>query len=188
VPFNRAGIVVDPQDDGMNLMTVLPGGPGEGVGLRVGDLITKIDGKVLDGTQDESAFARPVGTCLHLTVTRGQVTQEITVTLNDVQDDGCQSISSQLSVFSSGDLAAKIRLRYRLAGVRHDHDRNGLSLENIVGQHLVFLVAARGTTATTTMPITLERVGMATLGALKHNTTGSCGGSQMFRRGYYWRL
>ena len=68
----------------MKVMTVLPGSPGEGVGLQVGDLITKIDGKALDGTQDESAFARPVGTFLHLTVKRGQVTQEITVTLKDV--------------------------------------------------------------------------------------------------------
>ncbi|MGA7313640.1 MAG: retroviral-like aspartic protease family protein [Silvibacterium sp.] len=84
VPFNRAGIVVNPQDDGMKVMTVLPGSPGEGVGLQVGDLITKIDGKALDGTQDESAFARPVGTFLRLTVKRGQVTQEIAVTLKDV--------------------------------------------------------------------------------------------------------
>lgn len=84
VPFNRAGIVVDPQNDGMKVMTVLPGGPGEGVGLQVGDLITKIDDKALRGTQDESAFARPVGTFLHLTVKRGKVTQEITLTLKDV--------------------------------------------------------------------------------------------------------
>lgn len=84
VPFNRAGIVVDPQDDGMKVMTVLPGGPGEGVGLQVGDLITKIDDKALNGNQDESAFARPVGTFLHLTVKRGQVMQEITLTLKDV--------------------------------------------------------------------------------------------------------
>jgi S1-C subfamily serine protease len=31
-------------------MTVLPGSPREGVRLQVGDLITKIDGKALDGT------------------------------------------------------------------------------------------------------------------------------------------
>lgn len=84
VPFNRAGIVVDPQDDGMKVMTVLPGSPGEGAGLQIGDVITKIDGKTLDDTQDESAFARPVGTVLHLTVRRGQTTREIAVTLKDV--------------------------------------------------------------------------------------------------------
>lgn len=84
VPFNRAGIVLDPQDDGMKVMTVLAGGPGESAGLQVGDLITKIDRKTPEDTQDESAFARPVGTVLHLTVKRGQATQEILVTLKDV--------------------------------------------------------------------------------------------------------
>jgi C-terminal processing protease CtpA/Prc len=84
VPFNRAGIVVDPQDDAMKVMTVLPGNSGEAAGLQVGDLITKIDGKALDDTQDESVFARPVGTVLRLTVKRGQATQEIAVMLKDV--------------------------------------------------------------------------------------------------------
>lgn len=84
VPFNRAGIVVDPQDAGMKVMTVLPDGPGETAGVQVGDLITKIDGKALEDSEDESAFARAPGTVLHLTIRRGDSTQEIAVTLKDV--------------------------------------------------------------------------------------------------------
>jgi len=84
VPFNRAGIVVDPQDEGMKVMTVLPGGAGEAAGLRTGDLITKIEGKALDDSQDESAFARPEGTVLRLTVKREQTTRQVAVTLKDV--------------------------------------------------------------------------------------------------------
>jgi membrane-associated protease RseP (regulator of RpoE activity) len=84
VPFNRAGIVVDPQDAGMKVMTVLPGSPGELADVQVGDLIAKIDGKALEDTQDESAFTKPAGTVLHLTVKRGWSTKEIAVTLKDV--------------------------------------------------------------------------------------------------------
>lgn len=83
VPFNRAGIVTDPQDDGLKVMTVLPGSSGEGAGLQVGNLITKIDGSAPADTTDESVFQRPVGTVLHLTVKRGETLQEITVKLED---------------------------------------------------------------------------------------------------------
>ena len=84
VPFNRAGIVVDPQDDGMQVMTVLAGSPGEAAGLQVGDVITEIDGKKLEDAQDQSAFTRPVGTVLRLTLERGKSTRDITVVLKDV--------------------------------------------------------------------------------------------------------
>lgn len=84
VPFNRAGIVVDPQDAGMKVMTVLAGSTGEAAGLQVGDMITKIDGRALEDTQDESAFARAPGTVLHLTVERGGSTREIAVMLKEV--------------------------------------------------------------------------------------------------------
>lgn len=83
VPFNRAGIVVDPEDAGMKVMTVLAGGSGEGAGLHAGDLITKIDGKVLEDSQDESAFARPAGTVLKLTVKSGESTRQVVVVLKD---------------------------------------------------------------------------------------------------------
>jgi len=84
VPFNRAGIVVDPQDEGMKVMTVLPGSTGESAGLLAGDLITKIDGKADVDSEDESAFARAPGTVLHLTVKRGESTTEIAVMLKDI--------------------------------------------------------------------------------------------------------
>lgn len=84
VPFNRAGIVVDPQDDGMKVMTVLPDSAGESAGLQVGDLISKIDGKAPEDTQDQSAFVRAPGTVLHLTVKRDRSTREFIVKLKDV--------------------------------------------------------------------------------------------------------
>lgn len=84
VPFNRAGIVVDPEDQGFRVMTVVPGGGGDAAGLKVGDLITKIDGLRLGGSEDQSAFVRPSGTVLHLTVRRGEGTSEVAVTLKDI--------------------------------------------------------------------------------------------------------
>jgi hypothetical protein len=90
--FNRAGIVIDPTDQGQKIMTVLPGGSGEAAGLKVGDLITGI-GKPGNGGQeppppgddpDEPAFLQPVGTVVHLTIKRGDAVQRIDVKLRDV--------------------------------------------------------------------------------------------------------
>ncbi len=84
VPFNRAGIATDPQDDGLKEKTVLPGGTGEAAGLQVGDLIVKIDGRTPTDEDDNTAFAWPVGTTLHLAVKRGNSTREVAVMLKDV--------------------------------------------------------------------------------------------------------
>jgi S1-C subfamily serine protease len=87
VIFNRAGIVIDPTDQGQKIMTVLPGGSGEAAGLKVGDLITGIgekDPAPPGDDPDEPAFLQPVGTVVHLTVKRGDTTQLIDVKLGDV--------------------------------------------------------------------------------------------------------
>jgi hypothetical protein len=84
VPFNRAGIATDPQDNGLKVMTVLPGGSGEAAGLQVGDMIVKIDGRTPTDDDDQSAFVQPVGTTLHLVVKRGDSTHEAVVVLKDV--------------------------------------------------------------------------------------------------------
>ncbi len=82
--FNRAGIVIDPMGQGQKVMTVLPGSPGEAAGLKVGDVITQIDGHAPSDDSDEPAFMQAVGTVVHLSVKRGDEVREIVVTLKDV--------------------------------------------------------------------------------------------------------
>ena len=82
--FNRAGIVIDPVDQGEKVMTVLPGSPAEAAGLAVGDLITKIDGHAPSDDLDDPAFLQPVGTVVRLVVKRGEDERRIDVTLKDV--------------------------------------------------------------------------------------------------------
>ncbi len=85
--FNRAGIVINPIDQGQKIMTVLPGCPGEAAGLKVGDIITGIGDKnpaPPGDDPDEPAFLQPVGTIVHLTVKRGDATLRIDVKLTDV--------------------------------------------------------------------------------------------------------
>ena len=82
--FNRAGIVIDPVDQGQKVMTILPGSPAEAAGLAVGDLITKIDGRAPSDDLDDPAFLQPVGTVVRLVVKRGEGERRIDVTLKDV--------------------------------------------------------------------------------------------------------
>ena len=82
--FNRAGIALDPTEQGQMIMTVLPGSPGEAAGLVVGDLITRIDGKPPGDDPEEPAFLQAVGTVVHITVKRGNIDRETKVTLKNV--------------------------------------------------------------------------------------------------------
>jgi hypothetical protein len=82
--FNRAGIVIDPVDQGEKVMTVLPGSPAEAAGLAVGDVITKIDGHAPSDDLDDPAFLQPVGTVVKLVVKRGDEERQVDVTLRDM--------------------------------------------------------------------------------------------------------
>ena len=82
--FNRAGIVIDPNDQGQEVMTVLPGSPAEAVGIIAGDVITEIDGHPPAGDPDEPAFFQPAGTVVHLTVNHGNEVRKVSVTLRDL--------------------------------------------------------------------------------------------------------
>ena len=82
--FNRAGIVLDIEDHGQLIKTILPGSSGETAGLLVGDLITAIDGHSPGDDSNEPAFLQPVGTVVHLTVRRGESNRDFDVTLRDV--------------------------------------------------------------------------------------------------------
>ncbi len=82
--FNRAGIVIDPMEQGQRVMTVLPESPGDVAGLAVGDIITGIDGQPPGDDAEEPAFLQPVGTVVRLTVKRGDAVRKIDVTLKDM--------------------------------------------------------------------------------------------------------
>jgi hypothetical protein len=82
--FNRAGIVIDPTENGEKVMTILPGSPAEAAGLAVGDVITKIDGHAPSDDLDDPAFLQPVGTVVRLVVKRGDIEHQFDVTLKDM--------------------------------------------------------------------------------------------------------
>lgn len=82
--FNRAGIVVDPTDDGQKVMTVLPGSPAESAGIAAGDLITRIDGRAPDDDINDHAFLQPEGTRVALTVKRGDSVRDVELTLKNL--------------------------------------------------------------------------------------------------------
>ena len=69
--FNRAGIVIDPTEEGQKVMTILPNSPGEAAGLSVGDQLTQIDGHPPADDTEEPAFLQAVGTVVHPPVKRG---------------------------------------------------------------------------------------------------------------------
>lgn len=76
------GIVLKDERDGMHVLAVTPGGPAERAGLKVGDVLTAVNGKAIPRTDPDVselaglAFGKPVtltvardGKTLHLTAT-----------------------------------------------------------------------------------------------------------------------
>jgi hypothetical protein len=82
--FNGAGLIFDSFGHGLQVMTVLPGGPGAQAGLQTGDTITAIDGKVPGDEVNSPPFLQPPGTTLHLKIQRGNGTHEVSLTLKDI--------------------------------------------------------------------------------------------------------
>lgn len=82
--FNRAGIVIDPMEQGQEVMTILPGSPGEAAELAAGDIITAIDSHPPSNDPVDPAFLQPAGTVVHRTVKRGDEVRKIDVTLRDM--------------------------------------------------------------------------------------------------------
>jgi len=82
--FNRAGMVIDPADGGEQVMTIFPESPAAVAGLKVGDILTEIDGRAPSDDPNEPAFLQPVGTTVHLTVKRGDAALKIEVQLKEV--------------------------------------------------------------------------------------------------------
>jgi gag-polyprotein putative aspartyl protease/PDZ domain len=82
--FNGAGLIFDSFGHGLQVMTVLPGGPGAQAGLQTGDVITAVDGKAPGDEVNSPPFLQPPGTELHLTVQRGSETHEVSLTLKEI--------------------------------------------------------------------------------------------------------
>lgn len=82
--FNRAGLIFASFGHGLQVMTVLPGSPGAQAGIETGDVITAIDGKMLDDEVNQPAFLQPSGAHLLLGVQHGTEVHEVTVTRRDV--------------------------------------------------------------------------------------------------------
>jgi len=82
--FNGAGLIFDSFGHGLQVMTVLPGGPGAQAGLQTDDVITAIDGKQPSDEVNSPPFLQPPGTELHVTVQDGSETREVILTLKEI--------------------------------------------------------------------------------------------------------
>jgi Aspartyl protease/PDZ domain len=82
--FNRAGLMLNNNPDKLEIMTVVPGGPGAKAGLKEQDVITQIDGKPPTDDTMQNAFMQPVGTVLHLTVRHNAKTRTASLVLKDI--------------------------------------------------------------------------------------------------------
>lgn len=82
------GIAIDPDDDGMHVQAVTPGGPAERAGLKTGDVITAINGKRLSWS-DSSLLTGladlPAGKPVRLTVLRNGKTLHVHATPERLQ-------------------------------------------------------------------------------------------------------
>jgi hypothetical protein len=91
---NRAGVVFLPADDQSAdlLAKVLDGGPAYEAGIRNGDRLLRVDGRDVAGWRtdpngwmsDTTAFERPAGTKVALTIRRDTQPVEVTVVLKDL--------------------------------------------------------------------------------------------------------
>jgi S1-C subfamily serine protease len=90
------GIAVDPDDDGMHVEAVTPGGPAERAGLKAGDVITAVNGKhlswddasLLDGLSD-----LPPGKPVRLSVVRDGKALQFRVTPERFQTADWQALA-----------------------------------------------------------------------------------------------
>jgi hypothetical protein len=82
--FNRAGLMLNGYPDNLKIMTVIPHSPGAKAGLQEQDVITQINGKTPTDDTMQSAFTRPVGTVVHLTVRRGAKTRTVSLVLKEI--------------------------------------------------------------------------------------------------------
>jgi S1-C subfamily serine protease len=70
---------------GAKVSKLMPGGPAAKAGLKIDDVVTKLDSRTINSAQDLTAAVRLLApnTQITLTVTRAGVPQDIKVTLGD---------------------------------------------------------------------------------------------------------
>jgi serine protease Do len=83
-PALAAGLGL-PQDWGVLLSDVLPGGPAARAGLRIGDVVLKLDGKVMENARqlEVNLYHRAVGGIVSMEVRRGAQTQTFLATVTE---------------------------------------------------------------------------------------------------------
>jgi hypothetical protein len=86
--YDRSGMWINLGTDGFEVMDVVPGGPADTAGLRVGDTITAIDGRPAAGLSLPATRVRlkteAPGSKLRLTVRSGESNRETTLILRDL--------------------------------------------------------------------------------------------------------
>ena len=86
--YDRAGLWMNMDDAGFKIVDVTKGGPAEAAGLKVGDIITKIDGSPAVNTHLYDLRQRlrndAPGTVVEFAVKRGDKTETCKVTLRDL--------------------------------------------------------------------------------------------------------
>lgn len=85
MPFSQTGLAGFAEGGlGYQVDYVIPGSPGARAGLRVGDVLVEIDGKIVDDRLVRKAFWLPAGTRLGLRVLRGDRTFATSMVLREV--------------------------------------------------------------------------------------------------------
>ena len=82
--FNRAGLVIDADQEQARIMMVIPHSPAAKAGLETGDIITQIDGVAPTDASLTNAFERPTGTRVRLTVVHSGAVRIVSCLLQDV--------------------------------------------------------------------------------------------------------
>jgi len=85
--YDRAGMWINAEAHAFDVVATTPGGPADAAGLKIGDVITAIDGKTFSGDDLGAARMRlrnaSPGTKIALAVRRAGQTLQITLTLRD---------------------------------------------------------------------------------------------------------
>ncbi|WP_445151793.1 S41 family peptidase [Baekduia sp. Peel2402] len=80
--FAGIGVQVTSVKDGLHIVTVYDDSPAKQAGIKVGDVITGVDGVVLKGKTQDAAVGLiqgKIGTAVKLTLKRGKTTRDVTV-------------------------------------------------------------------------------------------------------------
>ena len=150
--FEGIGVTVQPDDRGLEIVSVYDGTPARRAGLRAGDLILAADGKVLAGRPEGTATGlirgKP-GTSVELRIRRGDRTFERRVERDRISipvveasrrtRDGERYAVIRLDTFSSGahaELYAELRKaeKEKVSGVVFDLRGNGGGLVEVALQ------------------------------------------------------